>query len=58
MKDHRIAACLVVVGLVFALRVSAQQAAVAVSESPSAANAFAQANQASLPRLVKFSGTL
>jgi hypothetical protein len=60
MKGHRLPVCLVLF-LSCALRVSAQQAAgtpAAVSESPSAANAFARAGQTSLPRLVKFSGTV
>jgi hypothetical protein len=60
MKGHRLSVCFVLF-LSFALRLSAQQAAgtpAAVSESPSAANAFARASQASLPRLVKFSGTV
>jgi hypothetical protein len=60
MKGHRLPVCLVLF-LSCALRLSAQQAAgtpAAVPESPSAANAFAQASQASLPRLVKFSGTV
>ena len=60
MKGHQLPVCLVLF-LSCALRLSAQQAAgtpAAVPESPSAANAFAQASQASLPRLVKFSGTV
>jgi hypothetical protein len=56
MKGHRLPVCFALF-LSCALRLTAQQTAgtlAAVSESPSAANAFAQANQALLPRLVKW----